>query len=83
MKIEETILTPRDGLKKSIIAIGQSLIERADDIARDIKNVASVTIYAQLNPTEIVNFDVTKNYNATFHELVGDEDEIVDRNIHE
>lgn len=54
--------------KKSIIAIGQSLIERAEEISRDLDRVTSITIYAQLNPSEIVNFDITKNYIAEFKE---------------
>ena len=54
--------------KEGIIAIGQELIKRAEDITTDLKGVGYITIYAQLNPTEIVNFDVTKNYIANFEE---------------
>ena len=54
--------------KDGIIAIGQSLIERAEDITKDLKDVTSITIYAQLNPSEIVNFDITKNYTARIRE---------------
>lgn len=54
--------------KQGIIAIGQSLIDRAEDITKDLKDVTSITIYARLNPSEIVNFDVTKNYSATIKE---------------
>ena len=51
--------------KDGIIAIGQELIKRAEDITNDLEEVKSITIYAQLNPDEIVNFDITKNYTAT------------------
>lgn len=54
--------------KQGIIAIGQSLIERAEEISRDLDRVTSITIHAQLNPCEIVNFDITKNYIAEFKE---------------
>ena len=54
--------------KEGIIAIGQELIKRAENITTDLKDVGYITIYAQLNPTEIVNFDVTKNYIANFEE---------------
>ena len=54
--------------KDGIIAIGQELIKRAEDITNDLERVNSITIYAQLNPNEIVNFDITKNYNATLDE---------------
>ena len=53
---------------KSIKAIGQNLIERAEEICNDLDNVKSITIYANLTPNEICNFDVTKNYAANFEE---------------
>lgn len=62
------IVNNEETTKKSIIAIGQSLIERAEEISRDLDRVTSITIYAQLNPSEIVNFDITKNYIAEFKE---------------
>lgn len=62
------IVNNEETTKKSIIAIGQSLIERAEEISRDLDRVTSITIYAQLNPSEIVNFDITKNYIAELKE---------------
>lgn len=64
----EVIVKNGEELKKGIIAIGQSLIERAEEISRDVDRVTSITIFAQLNPCEIVNFDITKNYAAEFKE---------------
>ena len=64
----EVIVTNNEATKKGIIAIGQSLIERAEEISRDLDRVTSITIFAQLNPSEIVNFDITKNYTAEFKE---------------
>lgn len=52
----------KENVKKSIIAIGQELIKRADDVCNDLERVASITIYAKLTPDEIVNFDIKKNY---------------------
>lgn len=57
-------ITTKDGVEKCIKAIGQSLIEKAEDIAKDIKGVSSITIFAEINPQEVINFDVTKNYYA-------------------
>ena len=54
--------------KKALIAIGQELINRANDISRDLNHVTSITIHAELNPTEIVNFDIIKNYAAYLEE---------------
>lgn len=45
-----------------IKSIGQSLINRAEDICNDLDKVSSITIYANVEPTEITNFDITKNY---------------------
>lgn len=57
------VVTTKDGLEKSIKAIGQSLINRAEDIAKDTR-VFSLIIHAELNPSEIVIFDITKTYSA-------------------
>lgn len=62
------IIKNEETAKNGIIAIGQSLIERAEEISRDLDRVTSITIYAKLDPSEIVNFDITKNYTAEFKE---------------
>lgn len=56
----------KENVKKSIIVIGQELIRRASDITNDLKLVANIEIYAKLTPDEITNFDIKKNYVATF-----------------
>lgn len=48
----------------AIKAIGESLINRAEDICNDLNRVRSITIYAHIIPSECVNFDITKNYDA-------------------
>ena len=58
----------RDGVEKSIKAVGQDLIDRAKDISNDIKNVNQITILVELNPCEIVTFNVNKEYTATMKE---------------
>ncbi len=65
---EPLIPTGKENVKKAIIAIGQELIKRADDITNDIKLVASIEINAKLVPNEIINFDVKKNYMATYED---------------
>ena len=62
------IIKNEETAKNGIIAIGQSLIEKAEEITRDLDRVASITIFAQLNPSEIINFDITKNYIAELKE---------------
>lgn len=63
-------LTPigKENVKNSIIAIGQELIRRADDITNDLKFVANIEINAKLTPDEFTNFDVKKNYIASYEE---------------
>lgn len=56
----------KEKVNKSIKAIGQELIRRADDISNDIEKVGTITINAVLTPGEIVNFNITKNYTAEF-----------------
>ena len=62
------IIKNEETAKNGIIAIGQSLIEKAEEITRDLDRVQSITIFAQLNPIEVVNFDITKNYIAELKE---------------
>lgn len=57
-------ITNKNDTKEALIAIGQELINRAEDITRDLEHVISITIYAELNPTEVVNFNIKKNYIA-------------------
>lgn len=58
----------KENAKKSIIAIGQELIKRADDITNDLKFVTNIEINANLTPYEITNFDIKKNYIATYED---------------
>lgn len=58
----------KEDVNKAIKAIGQELIERADDITNDLNMVHDITIYANITPTEVTNFDITKNYCAIFRE---------------
>ena len=62
------IINNEETAKNGIIAIGQSLIEKAEEITKDLDRVTSITIFAQLNPSEITNFDITKNYVAELKE---------------
>ena len=59
-------LIGKETINKGIKALGQELIERADNITSDLEKVSSITIYANITPDEIANFDITKNYIACF-----------------
>lgn len=58
----------KENCKKSIESIGQDLINRAEEITKDLEHVKSITIYANITPTEVVTYDVTKNYSVNFIE---------------
>lgn len=67
--MKETLIpVGKENVKKSIIAIGQELIERADDITNDLKYVANIEINAKLTPDEVTNFNIKKNYIAIYEE---------------
>lgn len=56
----------RETCIQAIKSIGQDLINKAEDITNDIDRVQSISIYANINPLEVVSFDVTKNYVVKF-----------------
>lgn len=66
--VQPAIVVGQENCKKALQSIGHDLINRAEDISRDLQYVSSITIYAQLNPTEIVNYDVSKNYQVFLNE---------------
>ena len=59
---EEIEQTPNEKVADCIKSIGQDLINRADDISRDINLVGSITIIGKIEAGEIINYDVVKNY---------------------
>lgn len=68
---EQLVQIGKEKVKKSIMAIGQELIKRADDITNDLKSVSNIEINAKLTPDEITNFDIKKNYIATYKDREG------------
>lgn len=65
---ESLVPIGKENVKKAIISIGQELIKRADDITNDIKFVANIEISAKLTPDEVTNFNIKKNYIATYED---------------
>lgn len=57
-------ITINSEVAKCIKSIGQNLINRADDISKDLENVTSITIYSKIVGGKIINYDVTKNYHT-------------------
>lgn len=67
------IIKKENDVENWVKSIGQNLIDRAEDISRDIDKVRTITIYANITPEEILNFDITKNYTV---KLIEDEEEV-------
>ncbi|MBR3697582.1 MAG: hypothetical protein IKM97_04920 [Clostridia bacterium] len=55
-----------ENAKQAVIAIGQELIRRADDICSDLDRVNSIDIASKITADEEVSLSVTKNYTAMF-----------------
>ena len=49
-------------VRKMITQIGQDLINRAEDISKDLNKCSSITIHAEILWDCALNFDITKNY---------------------
>lgn len=60
----ERRITINTEVEKCIKAIGTDLISRAEDIARDLERVRSISISATIVNGEIVGYDVNKEYST-------------------
>ena len=49
-------------VERCIKLIGEDLIKRAEDIAKDLERVRTISIYSTIENGVIINYDVTKNY---------------------
>ncbi len=58
-----TIVTPnKKNLKEGIKQIGKDLIKKSEEIEKmDLKQIASITIHAEIRPDTIYNYDITFN----------------------
>ncbi len=64
-KNEKTyIVSIEENVEETLKAIGQTIIDRATDIARDIEDVGSISIYASIRPNEVTTVDISKSYFA-------------------
>lgn len=52
----------KEEIEIAIKSIGQALIDKAEEITSDLKYVRNIEIKAKIEPDEIVNFDIKKNY---------------------
>ena len=53
MAKEIITITRKEDINKSIKAIGQELIRRADDISKDVEMVSSITINAEIGRAHV------------------------------
>lgn len=57
----------KEEIENAIKSIGQTLIDKAEEITSDLKYVRNMEIKARIEPDEIVNFDIKKNYFAPMY----------------
>lgn len=60
------IIKEKNDLEKWIKAVGEEIIDRASDVARDSERVSSITITSEIIPDKILNLDINKNYIVKF-----------------
>lgn len=60
----ENKITINSEVARCIKSIGEDLIKRAEDIARDLDSVTDITIYSKIEGGKIINYDVNKNYSV-------------------
>lgn len=58
----------KEDVKQAVIAIGQELIKRSDDICSDLERVKSIDITTTITADDEVMLSVTKNYTVVFDE---------------
>lgn len=52
-------------IKEVITAIGQNIIDRADEVSKNCENLSKITISADITPGTIVDYSINKTYYAT------------------
>ena len=52
-------------IKEIITAIGQNIIDRADEVSKNCENVSEITISANITPNMVANYSINKTYYVT------------------
>ena len=52
-------------IKEIITAIGQNIIDRADEVSKNCENVSEITISANITPNKVANYSINKTYYVT------------------
>lgn len=63
-----------ESCNKALKTIGQNIIDKSDDVTKDLEGVSKIIIHAELNPAEIASFGITKEYIAEFKDCKERED---------
>lgn len=59
---EDNEATTKNSIEKCIETIGFDLVNRASDIAKDLRDIKQITIHADLEPFALVDYQVIKTY---------------------
>ena len=52
-------------IKEIMTAIGQNIIDRADEVSKNCENVSEITISANITPNMVANYSINKTYYVT------------------
>ena len=53
-----------DNIEDAIKAIGETIINKATEIAKDIEDVPKISIYSSIEPDKVVDVEISKTYYA-------------------
>ena len=58
----QIVVPNKDNIRETIKAIGQAIIDKADDVANDVKDVRTITLYSIIESDSATTIDITKSY---------------------
>lgn len=60
----EYITTPEEDIKLAIEAIGQTIIDKAEELSKDIDDVTKITIHSDIGLDKVLDVEISKTYIA-------------------
>lgn len=67
--------TGKEEMEKGLIVFGREIIKRRKEILGDIENVKSITINMEINPCEVMSYEIIKERMLTIEDVVKGERE--------
>ena len=58
----------KESIEEGLKAFGEEIIEKRNEILKDLDNVISITIKMEIKPGEVMNYEINKNYVLTIED---------------